>query len=84
MYNVFWKPIAEQELAAIWLKSTDRLSITVAATQADTLLALIPLEIGESRTSTVHRIAFCLPLGVEYEVVEDDKIVIVQGVFAVG
>jgi hypothetical protein len=34
--------------------------------------------------STVHRLAFYAPLGIEFEVIENDKRVIVQAVFAVA
>ena len=43
-----------------------------------------PLHFGESWASSVHRIAVHDSVGIEYEVVEDDKFVIVHGVFAVG
>lgn len=41
-----------------------------------------PLDIGESRSSSVHRLAFHSPLGIEYTVIEDDKRVTVMAVFA--
>ncbi len=71
-------------LARIWIASADRTSVTVAAASLETALALQPLKIGESRSSSVHRVAYEHPLGIEYEVVEDDKKVIVQGVFFIA
>ena len=81
-YRVDWEPLAEQELAAIWNAAPDRNAVTAAASSLDRLLAHDPLRLGESRTSSVHRIAYHDILGVEYEVVEDDKLVIVHAVFA--
>jgi hypothetical protein len=43
-----------------------------------------PLDFGEPWASSVHRIAARDPIGIEFEVIEDDKRVIVHGVFAVG
>lgn len=83
-YNVAWGPRAEAMLAAIWLAAQDRAAVTRSASRLDAQLASDPLHLGESRTSSVHRIAFDSPLGVEFEIVEDDKLVIVQGVFAVS
>jgi plasmid stabilization system protein ParE len=80
-YEVLWGPIAIQQLAAIWLAAADRNAVTAAADWLDRWLARIPLQLGEPRTSSVHRVAYRDPIGVEYEVIEDDKRVIVQGVF---
>lgn len=83
-YDVAWGPRAEAMLAAAWLAAPDRAAVTRAASRLDAQLAVDPLHLGESRTYSVHRIAFDPPLGIEFEVVEDDKRVIVQGVFAVS
>ncbi len=83
-YSVIWQRVAEGELAPVWLAASDRNAVTRAASRLDAQLASDPLHLGESRTSSVHRIAFDSPLGVEFEIVEDDKLVIVQGVFAVS
>lgn len=81
-YAVTWKDKAEQELAAIWTASGDQDAVTRAADVLDRVLGHAPLRVGESRTSSVHRIAYFPPLGVEYEVIVDDLRVIVQAVFA--
>lgn len=80
-YEVVWGPRAERMLAAVWL-AADQDGVTVAAAWLDAALARNPLRIGESRQASVYRVAHCRPIGVEYEVIEDDKRVIVQGVFA--
>ena len=81
-YEVLWDARAESDLAAVWLAAADRQAVGRAATWFDYHLARSPLQLGESRKSTVHRLAFFAPLGVEFEVIEDDKRVIVQAVFA--
>jgi plasmid stabilization system protein ParE len=81
-YRVVWGPRAEDLLAAVWLAAADRNRVSQAVATLDRLLARAPLELGESRASSVQRVAFEPPIGIEFEVVEDDKRVIVQGVFA--
>ena len=80
-YQVVWQPAAERELATIWIASTNRKAVTSAAAWLDFHLSDFPLTLGESRDSSVHRIAFRAPLGIEFEIIEDDKRVVVQGVF---
>jgi hypothetical protein len=70
-------------LATIWLASSERDAVTRAAALIDRELERHPLTFGESRESSVHRVAFIHPIGIEYEIIEDDKKVIVQGVWAV-
>jgi hypothetical protein len=83
-YSVQFDALAEQDLAAIWTASADRTAVTAAATWIEHALRRDPLRMGESRSSSVHRVVFHLPLGVEYEVIEDDKLVLVHAVFAIG
>jgi hypothetical protein len=80
-YEVRWDARAEAELAAVWLAAADRLAVTRAATWFDDQLARSPLQLGESRASSVHRLAFYSPLGIEFEVIQDDKRVVVRAVF---
>ncbi len=84
MYTVIWQTVAENELAELWLAASDRRAITLAASTLDAALSVRPLRLGESRASSVQRIVYQAPLGIEFEVVEDDKRVIVQGVFSIG
>ena len=81
-YEVLWDARAEADLAAVWLAATDRHAVTRASSWFDDQLARLPLQLGESRASSVHRLAFYSPLGIEFEVIEDDKRVVVQAVFA--
>lgn len=80
-YTVDWTSAAEDDLAAIWLASADRGGITAAAHRISGLLKASPLRVGRPRMSSVHRTATLKPLGIEFEVIEDDKRVIVLAVW---
>jgi hypothetical protein len=80
-YEVIWDMHSENELAKL---GSDFPTVTRAAEWLDRQLANDPLQLGVARSSSVHRVAYCTPLGVEYEVIEDDKKVIVQGVSVVS
>ena len=71
-YTVYWTPDAEQELAALWLASEDRESVTSAAQTIDQALATNPEVQGESREENV-RIMFAPPLVVEFETIRADR-----------
>lgn len=84
-YTVIWKPAAEQELADLWMNAEDRNAIAEAADQIDAMLCRDAHELGESRTGRIRRM-FVRPLGVAFEVREDDRMVLVVAVwrFRVG
>jgi hypothetical protein len=75
---------AENDLAALWTAAADRTSVTAASAWLDDQLTIDPLHFGEEWGSSVHRIAVDVPIGIEFEVIEDDKLVLVHGVFASG
>ena len=81
-YRIDWTPGAEQQLAAVWMAAADRPTVTTAVNRLEARLERNPLQIGHRLDSSVHRVAYAAPLGIEYEVIEDDKRVIVHGVFA--
>lgn len=62
-YQVDWSPRAEQDLASLWLDSTQREAVTRAAHAVDQLLQVDAHERGESRTANT-RILFEAPLWV--------------------
>ena len=80
-YEVVWTPDAERDLADVWLAAADRRAVTAAAHRIDQELGRSPLNFGKPRTSGVNRVAVVAPLGVTFEVVEDDKQVLVQSAF---
>lgn len=72
-YSVFWTPGTEEELAAIWLAAADRIAVTQASHRLDQDLARDPYALGFARNESMNRTAIDLPLGMDYEIVEDDK-----------
>lgn len=71
-YEVVWTPVAEDELADIWVNTPDQAAVTQAAERIDNLLGRFPTTVGESRPPR-ERILIERPLTVFYEVIEDDK-----------
>jgi len=81
-YTVIWKPEAEAELAELWLEAADRSAVTSAANRIDGLLGRNPDSQGESRTGSI-RLMFVAPVGVFFDVREQDRIVAVLSVWRV-
>jgi len=81
-YTVIWEPLAENDLAAAWLAAADQLAITTASHRLDVALARRPFAVGLPRNSSVNRTAVDLPLGLDNEIIEDDKIVRVLRVWS--
>ncbi len=82
-YRVVWHPRADNDLAVVWLAATDRTAVTLAAAELEKRLTSEPQRFGESRRSQAERVGFQSPLGVYFEIIEDDKKVVVRHVFAV-
>jgi hypothetical protein len=83
-YTVIWEPPAENNLADAWIVAQDRTAITHAAShRLDLALASDPYAIGFATGSSVNRTAIDLPLGIDYEIIEDDKKVRVLRVWSV-
>ena len=82
-YQIVWTPRAEAALTRIWLASSDRNAVTASASYFDDYLPKLPLYMGDALESSVHRVVRWPPLIVEYSVIEDDKRVVVNAVFAV-
>lgn len=83
-YSVVYIPPAEDELIRVWLAADDRDAVTTMAHRLEQLLRRDPFQVGESRESIVSRVVLAPPLGMRFEVIEDDKRVLVQAVWAVG
>lgn len=83
-YRVTWQRAAKNDLADIWLNAADQNAVTVASAEIDRLLSDNPLQVGSAMRSSIHRRLGVSPLGVLYEVIEDDKRVVVQAVFTVA
>jgi plasmid stabilization system protein ParE len=79
-YTVAWTPTAQDDLAAVWLAASDRNAVTNASHEIDRLLKNDPETQGTPSFDTV-RTLIVPPLAVEFEVVEDDRIVYVLTVW---
>jgi hypothetical protein len=80
IFTVAWIAAAVNELADLWIIAPDRDRVTAAASTLDELLRHNPQTLGESRHGNV-RILVEDPLGIDFEVVEDDRIVYVLSVW---
>ena len=81
-YTVLWQEKAEQSLAGIWMRSSDRDAVTRAAQEIDRELQTHPVDIGESRSSG-ERVFFSRPLGVAYSIRPGDMLVRVLRVWQI-
>jgi|RhiMetdeSRZDD1v2_1073273.scaffolds.fasta_scaffold1998386_2 hypothetical protein len=79
-YTVIWLPDAETELARLYNAASNKNELSRAADMLDAALVRLPLAIGESRSDQT-RIAVELPLAIEYEVREADRVVQVNSVW---
>jgi plasmid stabilization system protein ParE len=82
-YTVVRKPTAEDELARIWTDAVDRGAVAEAANEIDRLLRGHPHGQGESRADSV-RVMFIHPLGVFFDIREEDRLVCVLAVSCVS
>jgi hypothetical protein len=81
-YLVAWPRETLDELAQAWLDSTDRNAVTEASFNMEQELTTDPYSCGFPRLSPTDRTAVRLPLGFEFEIIEDDKLVRVLRVWA--
>ena len=65
-YNVIFSDPADNELAAAWLKSSDRNAVTDLACHLEQQLSRDPFKIGEGRESPLDRIFYGDPLGMYF------------------
>lgn len=81
-YRVFWAPVAEKWLEAKLTESQDAAVLAEAAKEIDQRLLTLPNDFGESRYDTV-RVGFAWPLGVQFEVFDDVRTVVVYDVWRI-
>ena len=81
-YTVEWTDAALNQLAAVWTAAADRNAVTAASHRLDQDLARDPYGRGVRRNASVNRTAIDLPLGIDYEIIEDDKRVRVVAVWS--
>jgi len=81
-YRVFWTPDAEEPIERLLSTAESPDLIAASARQIDQFLMASSVEFGESRYNAM-RIGFALPLGVQFEVMEDVHTVIVHDVWRI-
>lgn len=80
MYELVWTEDAQQRLAAVWLASDNRNGVTRATDEIDNTLERFPASAGECLFDTVRELEEP-PLSVEFEVLEEEKKVVVMNVW---
>ena len=83
-YTVEWAPFAVDELAAVWLSAADQAGLTRTLHLLEQLLGSTPFSVGQPAGSSVRRLVLVAPVGLGFDIVEDDKKVIVQACWLVG
>jgi hypothetical protein len=81
-YRVLWSPHAEQGLDELLRNSPERELLAAVVREIDQCLIADPSAFGESRYDTV-RVGFVRPLGVQFEVMDDVRTVIVYDVWRI-
>jgi len=84
MYSVLWSQKAEDALAESWLDASNRNSISIATAFIETALGQRPFRVGNPLGSSVNRHVVIPPLGIVFDIIEDDKKVIVQSCWLAG
>ncbi len=80
-YTVAWSRDAINQLTLVWLAAANRNAVTQAAHRLEEALAQQPY-IGRRRNSSVNRTVTDSPLGIDFEIIEDDKKVRIIRVWA--
>jgi len=81
-WTVTWVASAQNQLADLWVTATDRGAIADASNALDSMLRLNPFGVGESRSNN-NRVAYLSPLGITYDVHDEDRIVKVLAVWQI-
>ena len=79
-YTVVWTPSSQGDLATLWLSASDRNAVAAASDYFDEQLRVDPYADSESRPLN-KRVMFAKPLGIVYQVSDDDRLVTVLGVW---
>jgi len=83
-YTVEWAELAVDELAAAWLSATDQAGATRVLHILEQALGSTPFSVGRPFGSSVRRFVLAPPVRLAFDIVEDDKKVIVQACWLVG
>ena len=77
-YSIIWSGDAVSGLAEVWIASANRYEIALLTELFDRSVEINPFRVGLPAKSSVSRVAIVPPLGLSFDIVEDDKKVIVQ------
>jgi len=81
-HRVLWAPDAEDKLEQFLKNASDPSILAAAAREIDQDLITAPKEFGESRYDAM-RVGFVFPFGVQFEVMDDVRTVIVHEVWRI-
>lgn len=73
-WTVVYTPSAQDELATIWLDSTDRDAVSATAREIELQLSANPMGVGESRGDK-RRLVIKPPLAIDYQTDPEDMLV---------
>jgi hypothetical protein len=80
IFTVTWSEWAEQQLAAVWIASSDRTAVVRASYEIDQTLTTDADTVGRRQSGNTRRY-WHFPLAVEFEVNERDRTVVVVAVW---
>ena len=81
-YMVEWTPPAEDELIALWMAAPDQSLVTSVIHQLEKRLEINPY-LGQTRQSSANRVVLSSPVGIWFDIIEDDKKVLVLSVWLI-
>ena len=81
-HRVLWAPDAEDKLEQLLRNASDPSILDAAAREIDQHLITAPNAFGESRYDAM-RVGYVFPLGVQFEVMDDVRTVIVHDVWRI-
>jgi len=76
IWTVVWFDSAQNHLADLWMQAPDRAAVSAAANAMDQSLRRDPYQNSESRIGN-NRIMFAPPLGISFDISEEDRLVTV-------
>jgi|GEM_PF-1731733 len=82
-YTVEYAPPAEDELVALWTNASDKRLVKATVNRLELPMSPDPKQVGESRGSPLTRIVLSSPLGLWFDIIEDDRKVLVLSVWEI-
>jgi len=82
-YAVEYLPPAEDELISAWTAAPDQALVTAVVHRLEQLLRINPWRVGRPYQSPLNRVVLASPVGMWFDIVEDDKKVLVLSVWSI-